>query len=186
MIFLLNLLAKDGTAYNERQGLLGRLLHDITKWAIRRSVHGIAKKLKPVTDYKMKTGWINPEVGLLYDDLTWLIRMDENGGKDHIGGFTGGENDANRRFFTDLRDIVTTILDEDTHYNIRFWVLQHRIHENRWNEAYNIAFNRSNAFFNYRQIYQDLISRWEPLPKLEDMPEITGIDDLDELDEEED
>ena len=45
------------------------------------------------------------------------------------------------------------------------------MHDRRWEEAYQIAMNRSNAFFNYREIYKDLLAMHEPLPKLEDVDE---------------
>lgn len=162
---MLNLLAKDGTAYDQRGGFLGRLLHDFTKWAIRRAVRKIARRMRPVTEWKLKKGWVNPEIGLLYDDFNWLISLDE--APTEPGAFRGPD-DKNRALFQDLRDIMCVMLDEDTHYGIRFWVLMHRIHEKRWEEAYSIAMNRSNAFFNYREIYAGLLERSKPLPRLED------------------
>ena len=180
---MINLLAKDGTRYNERQGYLGRIMHDFSKWMMRRAVDKIAKRMAPVIKYKMQTGWCNPEISLLYEDMSWMIGLDEKEAeKTKIGGFTGGKNDVNRRFFTNLRDIICTTLDEDTHYNLRLWVLMHRMHEQRWKEAYEVAMNRSNAFFNYREIYEAVLARHDdtPLPQLEDEEKRLAIEEDDD------
>ena|SRR3990167_3341861 len=143
-----------------RLGFLSRLLHGASKWMIRRAVDAIAKKMQPVIEYKRREGWLNPEIKQLYDDINWLIACD-----DHTRAHDNGGGDADRRLWNNIRDILCVQLDEDTYYNIRFWVLMHRIHDLRWNEAYDIALNRANAYWNYAEIYNVMKHENDPLPR---------------------
>ena len=149
----IKLLAYDGKKDNQRFGKLGILLHDTTKWMIRTAITAIYRKMKPVIDYKLKEGWINPYVGQLYKDWTWTIQLDERKSNTKIGGFKGSD-DKNRTMFHNMRDIVCTLLDEDTHYGIRVGVMMFRMHEN-W-DKYEIAANSANEFMRYREMYERL------------------------------
>lgn len=158
---MVHLLAYDGNAENQRQGKLGKLLHDFSKWAIRESVEKIWTKMKPVIEYKIKTGWINPEIGKLYEDLTYVINFYE----DDKYGFKGPD-DKNRKFFHHLRDILCVQLDEDTHYLLFVGMVMQRMFEQK--EEYEALMNRSNAFFRWREIYNGLKERTAELPTLEE------------------
>lgn len=161
------LLAFDGVEHNRRQGFLGRLLHDTTKWMIHRYVDSVHKKMKPVIEYKIKTGWINEQVEQLYKDWTWVIELDKREEAKKFGGFRGPA-DKNLQLFEKMRDIACVILDEDTHYSMRAFMFLAKVNDG-WDTKYADIANRANVMFRYKEIYFEMKERTKPLPKLDDI-----------------
>jgi len=173
-----HLLATDGTKDNQRQGKLGILLHDTSKWMIKSFISALHNKMKPVIKYKLENGWINPSIEQFYKDWTWVIELDEKPEHRGIGGFGLGDKDPNRIMFYKMRDIGCVILDEDTHYAIRMMMVLNKIHDN-WKE-YEIQSNQANALFKYMDIYTRLKDLEEiekqdkiPLKRLDDAEDTT-------------
>lgn len=167
-----HLLAQDGTNDNQRQGKLGTILHDNLKWMIRSFIAAGHKKALPVIEYKRENGWIKPHVAAM--DENWqrilsLFKVPINKG---IGGFSGPD-DKNLRMFNQIGDIVHTIIDEDSHYDMIFLLQLKFIHEN-WHlfeesaeQAYQIA--------NFHNTYRDILEYTKPLP-LDDGKDDVQID----------
>jgi hypothetical protein len=179
-----DLLAKDGTADNQRQGRLGILLHDLSKWAIRKAIQRERKRIQPVLDYYASEHgeWLNPDIKQLYEDFNWLISLEEL--PNQYGGFQKGE-DVNRDMFHDLRDIMCVHLDQDTHYHLRFMALIYRIHAN-W-PAYEIACTRAFHFLDvtakrlgmtFEEVYQNLDGMTKPNEELPDEGQLKGEDSI--------
>lgn len=169
---MVHLLAFDGKEDDRRQGKLGRILHDFSKWAIRKAVDRIHNKMLPVIEYKKKTGWHKEHIKAIEEGWNWVISLDELPINLGIGGFKGA-NDINRKLYMQLRDIFLVHLDEDTHYDMRMLVLLKWIHEHwdRIEEAANASYN----LMNFHEIYKDLLALSEPLP-LDDGKEEKEID----------
>jgi hypothetical protein len=173
---MVELLAKDGTADNQRQGRLGRLLHDFSKWAIRKAITRERKRLDPVLKYKKEHGgWLNPDIQALYDDFTWVISRDEL--KTQYMGFNGPD-DANKKMLEDLRDIVCCHLDEDSHWHLRWAMLLYRINH-RWSE-YEIECTKAYHFLSVtaEKLGLTMEDMYKSLENLENMVEKEKGEDL--------
>ena len=166
-----HLLAYDGTADNQRQGKLGKILHDFSKWMIRGFSTQLHKKMLPVIEYKKKNGWIKEHITAMDEGWKWVMSLDELPLNKGIGGFKGAD-DKNRKFFSEIGDIAFTHLDEDTHYDIRMLLWLKWVHEHwgRFEQSAESAYQ----LLNFGELYKDLLALSEPLP-LDD-----GKDDFNE------
>ena len=138
------------------------LLHDFSKWMIRGIVDKVQKKMEPVIIYKKENGWIKEHVAALEEGWNWVIELDEHPVNNKIGGFTGGPDDKNRKFFTNLRDIVLVHLDEDSHYDMRFLMMLKWVHEH-W-DRFEQSAETSYQIMNFHNLYAELLEGSKPLP----------------------
>lgn len=129
----------------DKKGTLGFMLHRCGKkflrWAIKQLTHRI---MKDVIEYKKKNGWINQEVKILYDDLTEVIRS---------GRYEEHEiknNEGNYRMYSDVRDLLCVLLDEDSYYLLRFFYFLDLTfeHENR----YRLAHHKARVYWHWEEI----------------------------------
>jgi hypothetical protein len=95
---------------------------------------------------------------ILYDDLTEVISKCRYG-PDEIKN-----NDGNYKFFSDVRDIFCTLMDEDSYYLLRFyyWLDLTFEHENR----YRIAHHKMRPYWNWEQISDALRAERSEFEKL--------------------
>lgn len=162
VILVVHLLAWDGINDNQRQGKLGKIMHDSGKWIIRESVNALHNHMNPVFEYKKSEGWHKDHVKAMEEAIDWVISLDDlplNIGK--INGFKG-QNDKNRKLFMQLKDIMLTLLDEDTHYDIRVLLVLKWIHDH-W-ERFEISAEQAHQIMNFENIYRDLLELSKPLP----------------------
>ena len=113
------------------------ILHTISKPVIRKILKYVADSYKPIINKKKEKGFVNPEMQVFYDEWTELIDM-------QMDQWTGPE-DKNYKMYHALRDIMCCILDEDSHYLLRFFYLIEMIHRDR--EKYRISMHRSRAYW---------------------------------------
>lgn len=161
VILMVHLLAYDGIKDNERQGTLGRIMHDTSKWFMRESVNGLHRHMKPVFNYKRANGWHKEHITAMGEAIDWVVSLDEIPINARIGGFKGPD-DKNRRLFLQMKDIFLTLLDEDTHYDIRVLLVLKWIHEH-W-DRFEIAAEQAYQIQNFSNLYKDLLALSEPLP----------------------
>src|SRR3990167_5121057 len=139
-----------GKKYN-RWSFLGRELHDFSKWMIRAAIDRIHGRMKPAINLKLQKGWNSPANALLYEDFNWLIALDKNDKFAERFKMLAGQKNA--RLFEQTRDIFLTQIDEDTFYNIRFWLLMYRMHNSKRWPLYEQAMNQANAIFSTARVY---------------------------------
>lgn len=156
-----HLLAFDGTEDNQRQGRLGRILHDFSKWMIRGAVDRVHNRMKDVIDYKKKNGWIKDHIAAMDEGWKWVQSLDEMPINGVIGGFKG-PGDLNRKLFGQLGEICFTHLDEDSFYDIHFLLWLKWVHEH-W-ERFEQSAESAYQILNFGNLYKDLLSYTEPLP----------------------
>lgn len=129
-------------ADESKPGTLGWLFHKTSKWFIRAAVDKLHSHMKPVIDYQEKVGFINPEIQVLYDDLTEICKR-------HEGIAWTKEGDINRKLFYQMRDILCTTLDQDTYYFLRFLYFMELSFKHK--KKYRIHCHKSRAYWNYEQ-----------------------------------
>jgi hypothetical protein len=104
-----------------KKSLRGIMLDKMVKAVFLNAVSYTDGICSSVVEEKLKHGFVNPEMKVLYDIFTDIITVDEqmrNKGQDHI-----------RDMYTGLRNIVVVTLDEDSHYFTRFLMFCHLIHD---------------------------------------------------------
>lgn len=147
----------------QKKGSLGWILHRCAKMFIRFAIDKLANKImKDVIAYKKANGWHNPEVKIMYEDLTEVIRACKHG-EEEVRTNTG-----NYKAYSDIRDILCTILDEDSYYLLRFFYFLDLTfeHENR----YRIAHHKQRVYWRWEDIAAVLRAEREKLEKLTDKP----------------
>lgn len=140
----MRLLAND----ENKKGSLGYILHRISKRFIRWSVNKLAESmLKDVIKYKKDKGWINPEVELTYNLMTEMCMKQE-------GTAWVTEDDYNRRLWYNFRDVVCTIMDEDSYYLVKyFWFLELLFaHE----KEFRIGFHKKRIYWDYERYKKEI------------------------------
>ena len=160
------LLAYDGDKPHQRQGRLGILLHDTSKWMMKKYIERLHRKMQPVIEHKMEKGWVNPAVGQLYEDITWVIALHERPEiRDKGWGFKGAD-DVNRKFYTQLRDVACVHLDEDTVQSMFAFILAAKMFDG-WDEKYCDVAGKFNVMLRYREIYGEMKERTKKLASIE-------------------
>lgn len=102
-------------------------------WAVNTLAE---KKMKKVIKYKRENGYHNPEIKIHYDLWSNLISQEE-----------AIKDERMVRFFSNLRDIICTHLDEDTYYLLRFYHLLHLHFENQ--DLFESAMKREYGYYHY-------------------------------------
>ena len=120
----------------DRWSKVGIWIHDVSKQFIRKTVGYLGKRYTPIVKEKLEKGFSNPEIKLLYDNWTEIIEIEDYADK---------PEDANFKLFTQMRDIVCTILDEDSFYLLRFFYLMELFHRDY--EKYNIEMHKMRAYW---------------------------------------
>lgn len=95
--------------------LLGKGLHKMAKAIVMNAMsymNGVVDQI--IKDKVEKDLWLNPQVKLLYEIFTEIIENDEICRAD-------SPHDPVRAFYMNMRDTACAILDEDTHYLMRFF-----------------------------------------------------------------
>lgn len=161
-MLVVRLLAYDGNEDNQRQGKLGIILHDFSKWMIRGMTDKVHAKMKPVINYKRENGWLKDHIKAMEEGWKWVISLDELPLNHSIGGFKGAD-DKNRKFFLQAGEIAFTHLDEDTFYDIHFLLWLKWIHEHwdRFEQSAEAAYQ----ILNFENLYKDLLEWSKPLPQ---------------------
>lgn len=137
----------------EKKFSKGWLLHKVGKQFIRFAVNFLAEHiLASVIRYKKETGWLNPEIQIFYEDISRIIEIEEArwtwGGKK-----PKGEYNADRRLWTNIRDVLCILLDEDSFYFLRFIYLLSFTFEHA--ELYDKAMSFSRIYWD-----RDKFRRW--------------------------
>jgi len=169
------LLAYNGTAYNQRQGRLGKLLHDNAKWFIRKASTTCHRMMVPIFKYHEKNKPNMPGVDALEEAFNFVISLDDLPVNKGIGGFKdipGG--DQNKKLFMEMRDILCAILREDSHYHMRTMVLLKYVHDH-WDERFEIASNQADHLLRFGEMYGELIESLKKLPEDDGM----DVEDID-------
>jgi hypothetical protein len=162
-----HLLAWDGTDDNQRQGKLGILMHDTSKWFIRKNVAAGHKLMTPLFKHVEETGgYQNEYVNVIRDMFDFIISIDEQPVNWGIGGFKGPD-DANRKFFQQLRDIVCIMCDQDAHYGMRvlaglYWLNEHF-------DRIAIASQGAHDMLNFQEKYERIKEFTKPAVQVEEL-----------------
>lgn len=131
------------------KGLKWKVVHHLSKPILLNSMGYLSAMLEDIIKEKKKNGWVNPEIELLYNNMTEVLEKDypieekEDGKYDHI-----------RRFYSSTRDVLCTILDEDSHYLLRFFYFIEIL--NRDYDKYNIEMHRNKVYWNWEIIMRGL------------------------------
>src|SRR3990167_9084212 len=97
------------------KSIKGKLLHKVMKPIIMNSLGYLSSIAEDIIKEKVKNNlWINPEVKMLYEILNEVIAQDK------ILRLPEGQYDPIRSFYENLRDTVCVILDEDSHFTLRY------------------------------------------------------------------
>ena len=124
----------------------GKLIHKVMKPIIMNAMSYMNGVVDNVIAEKVKNdSWINPEVKILYEIFSEIIAQDK------ILRLDEKENDSVRAFYCNMRDTSCVILDEDSHYLLRFFLFVELIHENY--PKFRIEMHKNRAYWNWEQIY---------------------------------
>ena len=125
-------------------------IHAIVKKLIRKTVDIIAGHYRPLKIEKLKHGWKNKEIEILYNQFDEMIQWESAAWTPVADG-----DDYNRKLYHGIRDIVCVLLDEDTHYILRFFYFIELI--NRDYDKYNIEMHNHKAYWNWEAIKKALL-----------------------------
>src|SRR3990167_11106244 len=104
------------------QSVLGKGLHKMCKAIVMNAMsymNGITEQV--IKDKVEKNLWVNPQIKILYEIFTEIIERDEIARK--------AGDDPIRTFYINMRDTACAILDEDSHYLLRFFLFWELMHE---------------------------------------------------------
>ena len=127
-----------------------KITHHLSKPILLNSVGYLSAMLEDVIREKKEKGWVNPEIGILYSNFTEMIEKDypimevEDGKYDHI-----------RRFYCGVRDILCAILDEDSHYFLRFLYMLEILHRDY--DLYRIEMHKEKVYWDWEIIIKGLM-----------------------------
>jgi len=135
-------------------------MHWFAKPLVESMIRTLARECEPILAHKMKTGWQNPEIKLLYDHLTEVIEKDNRTflpTYDHV-------KDAG----TGFRNVMCCILDEDSHFTLRWFYFLDILFRDK--EKYNLEWHKNKAYWDWEKIREELMKgdpKWqEHLAKL--------------------
>lgn len=133
------------------------ILHKIVKPLIRGAIETNGRMLNPIVEQKKKHGWVNPEVGMLYANLTEVIELDSKKWRAE-----GNFPNSDYLMFCNLRDTLCVVLDEDSHYLLRFFYLVEIL--NRDYPDYRIEMHKQKAYWNWPEVMEGIrkeVKEWQ-------------------------
>jgi hypothetical protein len=137
------------------------MLHSMLKPLLRIGIAVMFRCIKGAYEKKVREGWINPECGILHDEMEEIIRSNWRYNKKmwigesmcgHIGHLNYKDKDV--KMWTKARAIACTLLDEDSYYLLRWFQLLDI--QFRDQEKFRLEMHKKRAYWNWQEI-RDLL-----------------------------
>ena len=142
---------------------LGKIMHNTGKNLMRAQIDIVHKHYEPVLKYKRETGWIKDHVAAEQEAWNWIEQLYDIPINSKVGGWHGDPNGRNRKMFHNILDIVFTIQDEDSAYDIPMLLWLKWIHEH-W-DRFERSAEQAYQIMNFANLYKDLLELATPLPQ---------------------
>lgn len=125
------------------------VIHHVSKPIIINSVGYLYGAIKPTIERKFKEGWANPEMEILWNNWQEVVEMDYPVSED-----VDGKYDHIRQFYDRLGKIMCTLLDEDSHFLLRFFYFIEVLYRDY--PKYRIAMHKERAYWHWETIMEGI------------------------------
>jgi len=125
-----------------------RIVNKMSKPIMMNALSYMDGAMHDITMEKKARGWVNPETQILWEIFTEIMDRDKCIRKGD------NEYDPIRLVFENMRNVTCTMLDEDSHYFLRFLYFIELVNE-RYAD-FKIATHKNKAYWNWEQTYAGL------------------------------